>query len=55
MQCPDCGHEILLDHVDRTENREDYWYTCINPRCKRHGIAFQPTGSETKSEIKTGK
>lgn len=46
--CPDCGHELMIDHVEKGEK---YIYTCTNPRCKsyRKGIAL--TGEEYTASI----
>lgn len=55
MKCSECNSELLLDHVKESDHVKDYWYTCINPKCKRKGIAFRPSGEEAESEIKPAK
>ena len=49
--CPDCGHDLLIDHVEGGK----YIYVCMNPKCKsyRKGIAL--TGEEYTASIQNKK
>ena len=53
MNCPKCGHELLLDHVVENDDTKEFYYCCINPKCSEKGKAFKPTGETTESAIKT--
>lgn len=52
VKCPKCNQELLLDHVVEHGGRKDYWYTCINKRCKNYLKGFSPSGGEKESMIK---
>lgn len=54
LKCMECKHELLLDHVVEKEDKKYYWYTCVNPKCSRKGIAFSPTQGETEAKITAG-
>ena len=52
-QCSECKSEMILDHVTNKEDSTVYYYTCVNPNCRKFGEAYTATGTETKAEIKT--
>lgn len=52
VKCKECNKELLLDHVEEKGNNKVYWYTCVNPKCSKKGIAFSPSCGEIDAKIK---
>lgn len=52
MKCPKCKNETFLDHVEKWEGLDKYFYVCVNPQCTEHRKAFSPSGEEAEMKIK---
>jgi hypothetical protein len=56
MECPKCDKQLMLDHVDTSDDRETYYYVCMNPRCSEYRKAFNPSSGVTvEAKIKPKK
>ena len=52
MKCPKCKNETFLDHVEKWEGLDKYFYVCVNPQCTEHRKDFSPSGEEAEMKIK---
>jgi len=49
MQCPKCGREMTVDHV---ENGNVFVHVCLDPKCTEYRKARTESGDEKVTLIK---